>query len=248
MLKKICSMFLAGLFFFSCSAVFAAELTVSAAASLKNAFEELAPVFEKKYPGVKINLNFAASNPLLRQIVEGAPVDVFASADQSTMDKAQEAKVVDSSTRKNFAANDLVFIVPKGSAKPANVEGLQKMQKIAVGNPDSVPAGRYAKQSLESAKLWDKLNDRYVLGSSVRQTLDYVARGETDGGIVYGTDARQMKDKVDVALILGGHTPVTYPVAVATTGKNQKDAKAFIDLLLSKQGQEILQKYGFAKP
>ena len=97
---------------------YAAEMTVSGAASLTNAFTELAGIFEKKHPGLSVNTNYAASNPLLKQIVEGAPVDVFASADQATMDKAGEAKVVDPATRKNFAANDLVLIVPKNSKCP----------------------------------------------------------------------------------------------------------------------------------
>ncbi|MDD4702344.1 MAG: molybdate ABC transporter substrate-binding protein, partial [Desulfovibrio sp.] len=107
----------------------AAEMTVSGAASLTNAFTELKGIFEKKHPDLKVNVNFAASNPLLKQIQEGAPVDVFASADQATMDKAVASKVVDPATRKNFAENDLVLIVPVGSKKPANLDDLKKFKK-----------------------------------------------------------------------------------------------------------------------
>ena len=129
----------------------AAEVTVSAAASLTNAFTELKGLFEKKHTGLQVNTNFAASNPLLKQIQEGAPVDAFASADQGTMDKAVAAKVVDPATRKNFALNDLVLIVPAGSKKPAKLEDIKAFKRVAMGNPDSVPAGRYSKDALTTA-------------------------------------------------------------------------------------------------
>lgn len=226
----------------------AAEMTVSAAASLANAFDEMKGAFVKGRPGLVVNTNYAASNPLLRQIEAGAPVDVFASADQATMDKAVSAKVVNPDTRKNFAVNDLVLIVPKGAAKPANLNGLEKLAKIAIGNPDSAPAGRYTKAALDTAGLWQKLAPKYIQGASVRQVLDYVARGEVDAGFVYGTDAKQMADKVDVAMVVGAHEPVTYPIAVAITGKNPQSGQEFVDFVLSPEGQAILKKYGFGKP
>lgn len=226
----------------------AGEMTVSAAASLKNAFAEMKTAFEKENAGIVVQTNFAASNSLLKQIVEGAPVDVFASADEATMDKAVAAGVVDSNTRKTFVKNDLVLIVPKGAKKPASINGLGKMSRIAVGNPDSVPAGRYTREALTNAKLWQTLQDKYILGTNVRQVLDYVARGEVDAGFVYGTDAKQQADKVDVAMVCTGHTPVTYPIAVATTGKNATMGKKFVDFVLSPQGQAIMAKYGFVQP
>lgn len=226
----------------------AAEMTVSAAASLTNAFTEMKQEFEKAHPGLSVNTNFAASNPLLKQLIEGAPVDVFASADQETMDKAVAEKVVNPETRKNFALNDLVLIVPKGSIKPGKLDELVDMEHIAIGNPDSVPAGRYTKASLEKAGLWNKLDNKYILASSVRQALDYVSRGEVDAGFVYGTDAQQMADKVDVALIVEGHEPVSYPIAVAITGNNPQAGQQFVDFVLSPAGQDILAKYGFSKP
>ncbi|MDR1857076.1 MAG: molybdate ABC transporter substrate-binding protein [Desulfovibrio sp.] len=230
-------------------ALAAEEITVSAAASLTNAFTEVKDAFVAKNPGVQVNLNFAASNPLLKQIQEGAPVDVFASADQPTMDKAVASKVVDPSTRKNFALNDLVMIVPKGAAKPAKVADVLKLKRVSVGNPDSVPAGRYTREALQSAKIWDDLQkNQPVLGNSVRQVLDYVSKGEVDCGFVYATDAKQNADKVDVAMKMTGHTPVSYPIAVAVTGKNPKMGQKFLDFVLSSEGQTILGKFGFAKP
>lgn len=224
------------------------EMTVSAAASLTDAFNELIAIFEKTHPDIKVNATYAASNPLLRQIVAGAPVDVFASADEGTMDKAVAEKVVDPATRKDFAANTLVLIVPKGSPKPDTLEDLTKFKKIAVGNPDSVPAGRYTRDALKQAKLWDKLQPNIIQGENVRQVLDYVAKGEVDAGFVYGTDASQRKDQVDLVRVVEGHDPVNYPIAIATTGSNRAAGEEFEKFILSPEGQEVLALYGFSKP
>ena len=226
----------------------AAEMTVSAAASLTNAFTEIKSMFEKKHAGLQVNVNYAASNPLLKQIQEGAPVDVFASADQATMDKAVAAKVVDPATRKNFALNDLVLIVPAGSKKPAKLEDIKAFKRVAIGNPDSVPAGRYTKDALNTAKLWEAVQPQLIMGNSVRQVLDYVARGEVEAGFVFATDAAIMKDKVEVLEVLKTTEPVTYPIAlVQREGRNDK-AQAFQDFVMSESGQQVLAKYGFAKP
>lgn len=225
-----------------------AEITVSAAASLADAFTEMKSAFEKEHPGVKINTNFAASNPLLRQIIAGSPADVFASADEFTMDQAGKAKVIKPETRSDFAANNLVLIVPADSPKPASLDDLLKMKRVAIGNPASVPAGRYAKASLEKAGLWNKLGDRLIRAESVRQALAYVARSEVDAGFVYGTDARQFKDKVDVALIVEDCEPVIYPIAACAASANPRETREFLDFVRSKRGQEILARYGFARP
>ena len=226
----------------------AAEMTVSAAASLTDAFTELKDLFEKRNKKLTVNTNFAASNPLLKQLQEGAPVDVFATADQATMDKAAEAKVIDPATRKTFALNDLVLIVPKGSPKPADLADLKNFKRIALGNPDSVPAGRYTRAALTTAGLWEALTPQYIHGESVRQVLDYVAKGEVDAGFVYRTDALKMADKVDVVMNVEGHDPVSYPIAVAVTGKNAKMGQKFIDFVFSEAGWAVLEKYGFSKP
>ena len=230
------------------SQVYARDLTVSAAASLTNAFTELKTTFEKSHPDVTLQLNFAASNPLLKQMQEGAPVDVFASADQETMDKAEQSGVVDKTSRKDFAKNDLVLITPKNGAKLKSLKDLKKQKRIAIGTPESVPAGRYARESLTAAKLWEPLQSKFIYGNNVRQVLNYVARGEVDAGIVYKTDAIKQKDNVDIALVLSNHTPVLYPIAVATTGKNSKDAQTFLDYTLSEEGQAILKTFGFQAP
>lgn len=224
------------------------EIVVSAAASLTNAFNDIKAAFEKKHPGTTIRTNYAASTPLLKQMLEGAPVDVLAVADQATMDRAAEGGVVDPATRRDFARSTLVLIVPRGAARPAGPEDLRKLKHIATGNPDGVPAGRYARESLTAAGLWDALRPQVVMGSSVRQVLDYVARGEADAGFVYGTDAAVRADRVDVAMTMTGHSPILYPIAAATTGANPAGARLFVDFVLSAGGMAILEKHGFARP
>lgn len=229
----------------------AAELTVSAAASLTNVFRELKPIFDKASPGNTLVFNFAASGPLLRQIESGAPVDVFASADQETMDQAAAKGLIDPKTRRNFAANTLVLIVPSHST--LGVQSARDLEKpavtrIALGNPDSVPAGRYARQALNAQSLYDALKPKFILGESVRQVLDYVSREEVQAGFVYATDAAIAKGTVAVAVEMSGHTPITYPVAVVAASKNKELADVFRNFLASPEAQAVLAKYGFKKP
>ncbi|WP_050466532.1 molybdate ABC transporter substrate-binding protein [Herbaspirillum chlorophenolicum] len=236
---------------FSASAANATDLVVSAAASLTNAFKELAQSFEQQNPGVKVITNFGASDILMQQIVRGAPADVFASADQTAMDKAVAEKAVNPATRKNFAANQIVLIVPHDSKlQPAALADLNKpdYKRIALGNPASVPFGRYTKTALESAGLWQQVQAKAVMAENVRTSLDYVARGEVDAGFVFATDAAVMPDKVKVAIRIPSDSPATYPIA-ATAGSQQKElADKFIGYVLSPTGQTVLARYGFLKP
>lgn len=229
----------------------AADLTVSAAASLTNAFKDLAPIFESANPGTKLQLNFAASGPLLQQIAKGAPVDVFASADQETMDQAQAQGFVQAAARRNFVSNTLVVIVPAAGGKaPATLKDLSRApyERIAIGQPASVPVGRYTKGVLEAEGLWTTIEPRMIGAQSVRQALDYVARGEVDVGFVYSTDAALMPDKVKVVLTVATTKPILYPVAPIAASPNLPVAQRFVDFLVSPQAQAVLTKYGFGKP
>ena len=229
----------------------AADLTVSAAASLTNAFKDLAPMFEAAHPGTKVQYNFAASGALLQQIAKGAPVDVFASADQETMDQAQSRKLVEAAQRRNFVSNSLVVIVPITSAHvPKAVGDLTQAgyQRIAIGLPASVPVGRYTKSVLEAAGTWAAIEPKMIGANNVRQALDYVARAEVDAGFVYATDAALMPDKVKVALTVPTTTPVLYPAAPIATSPNAALAQRFVEFLVAPPAQAVLAKHGFAKP
>ncbi|MFZ2990889.1 molybdate ABC transporter substrate-binding protein [Ideonella sp.] len=229
----------------------ATDLTVSAAASLTHAFKDLAPLFEAAHPGHKLQFNFAASGPLLQQIAKGAPVDVFVSADQETMDQAQRQSLVQARARRNFVSNALVLIVPVASAQvPAKLAdlGQARYARVAIGLPASVPVGRYAKAALEAQGLWAAVEPRMIGAQSVRQALDYVARAEVDAGFVYATDAALMPDKVRVAFSVPTAVPILYPAAPIVASSNPALAAAFVDFLSRPAAQAVFAKYGFSKP
>lgn len=227
------------------------QLTVSAAASLTDAFREIGARFEAARPGTTVRFNFAASGVLIQQILQGAPVDVFASADQETMDRGVQQKALDAATRRDFASNTLVMIAPaQGGPALSRVADLAgpDVKRIAIGKLATVPVGRYSRQALDAAGVWGAIVTKLVYADSVRQVLDYVARGEADAGFVYRTDAQIMKDKVRIVLTATGHSPVTYPVAVVADSKQAALARDFATFLSGPDAQGILARFGFGKP
>ncbi|MFT0213073.1 molybdate ABC transporter substrate-binding protein [Pseudomonas sp. F1_0610] len=229
----------------------AEEITVSAAASLTNAFTDIASKFEQAYPEHKVQLNFAASGALLQQMAQGAPVDIFASADQKTMDDAQQKQLIANHTRQDFVRNSLVVITPTDSQ--LNLKSLQELNQpaikhLAISNPESVPVGRYSQQALEKAQLWTLLNDKKINTESVRQSLDYVARGEVDAGFVYSTDAAIMPDKVKVQFTVPLDVVISYPIAITQDGTKKAASSAFVEFLFKEENQALLSQYGFSKP
>ena len=228
-----------------------AELTVSAASSLTESFRELGAAYEKANPGSRVDFNFAASGVLLQQIARGAPVDVFASADEATMDQAAQQKLLVAGTREVFAVNALWVVVPPQAKAPpralADLAGAG-VQRIAVGNPDSVPVGRYARGALQAAKLWPAVQGKVISTQNVRQSLDYVARGEVDAGFVYATDAQAMPDRVRRVFQVPVAGRIAYPLAVVQASTQPVEARRFAAFVRSVQGQAILHKHGFGKP
>ena len=233
------------------AAVQAAELTVSAAASLSSAFKDVAQAYERQHPGAKLLLNFGGSGALLRQIANGAPVDVFAPADEDTLDQAERQGLLASGQRRDFARNTLVLVVPRATARPPAPLGAlaqPALRKVAIGQPASVPAGRYARRALESAGLWPAVQGKAVYTQNVRQALDYVARGEVDAGFVYATDAAAMKDAVSVAFAVPLQGGVRYPIAPVAASPAKDEAARFIAFVLSPAGQAVLGAHGFLAP
>lgn len=228
----------------------AADLTVSAAASLSNAFRDIAPLFEAQNPGTQLLLNFGPSDGLLAQIAKGAPADVFASADPQAMDRADAQKLLTAGSRLNFAGNTLVLITPSDSTlalKTLADLAKPEVKRISLGH-DAVPFGRYSRSALEAAGVWAAVQAKAVFGQSVRQSLDYVARGEADAGFVYATDVTLQKDKVKVAFSVPTTAPIAYPIASVAGSPNPEAARKFIDFVLAPAGQAVLARHGFRKP
>ncbi len=228
----------------------AESMTVSAAISVRNALEDIGKLYESQNKDVKVSYNFGASGDLMTQIKGGAPADVFAAAAIKDMDELDKEGFVLKDSRINFASNAVVLIAPISSKTALVLFGdLKKaeVKKIAIGNPKTVPAGRYAEETFQYYKIADTVKDKLVFAENVRQVLEYVARGEVDAGVVYETDAMVKQRDVRIVLIAPdeSHKPIVYPIAVVKSTKNEKAAKAFISLVISEEGRNILSKYGF---
>jgi molybdate transport system substrate-binding protein len=225
------------------------EILVSAAVSLKEAFVEIASIYEKQ-TGNRVRFNFGSSGLLQKQIEAGAPVDVFASAGEKQMNDLQTQGLIVTATRHDFAGNALVLIRPtdsKVSLKSFGDLSRPDIGRIAIGSPKTVPAGQYAEEALRNLKLWNAIQSRLVFAENVRQVLDYTARGEVDAGILYASDmAGERGDATVVAQAPeGSYSPIRYPISVMKQTGKEKDSRRFIELVLSGTGQNILKKYGF---
>ena len=224
-------------------------VTVFAAASLTNVLQKAGDDFTRA-TGVPVRLSFAASSVLARQIEAGASADVFVSADQEWMDYLDQRGLIDKATRRNIVGNRLVLVAPADSplqlkiAPGFAITAALGNGRLATGDPDSVPVGRYARQALTTLGMWNDVADRLVRAEDVRHALMFVARGEVPLGIVYETDAR-MDPRVRVIDTFpnGTHLPIAYPVA-ATRGSGP-DAGRFADYLRSEAGRATFESFGF---
>ncbi len=229
----------------------AAELIVSAAASLTDAFKDIEPAFEAAHPGVDVVMNFASSGALYRQIEQGAPADVYASANPKWMHKAVEHGFVDAEAVVVFAHNSLVLAAPGDN--PARVSAVadlagESVQTIGIGTPETVPAGQYAKGALVGLGLYQRLTPKLIFGESVRQVLDYLSRGEVDCGFVYRTDAVKAGEAVVILEEIPLDKPVTYPMAPLAGSAKAELAAAFVAFVRSEAGMALLEARGFKGP
>lgn len=225
------------------------EIFISAAASLTGALDEIKASFEKLHPDIHITYNLGGSGKLAQQIQQGAPVDVFMSADQHWMNVLAKDQLILPKTQINFAQNNLVLIT--NEANETNIDSLtdlnsDRVGQIGIGNPKSVPAGNYAKEALTNLKLWESLTPHLVYAKDVRQVLTYVESGNVQFGFVYESDLKRTNEvkvvtKIDSELL----SPIVYPAAVVTTSKNQDAAKEFLKFLQSDKVKTILDNYGF---
>jgi len=224
------------------------ELTVSAAISLKDVLDEIARLYHARKPDAVLHFNLGASGTLQRQIEQGAPVDVFISASPDEMDALESKGLIRPGTRKDLARNRIVLIVPTGQTGISGFQDLTRpeVKLIAMAEPQTVPAGKYAKEVLDHLGIYEQLKPKCVLGKDARQVLTYVVRGNVDVGIVYATDAQTSPQvKVVATAPEGFHSPVIYPVAVIKESKNSVGAIDFESFLLGPQARAVFQKYGF---
>jgi len=225
-------------------------ITVFAAASMKNALDDVNAAFLKA-SGVKVVASYAASSTLIKQIEQGAPADVFASADLDWMDYGAGKKLIRDETRVNLLGNRLVLIAPKDS-KIADVTiapgfDLAKLigdGRIATGEVRSVPVGKYAKEALEKLGIWASVENKFAMADNVRAALSFVARGEAVLGIVYETDAKvEPGVKIVGAFPPDSHPPIVYPVAATATAK--PETAAYLAFLRTATAKAVFEHYGF---
>ena len=231
----------------------AQEVTLSVAISMKEVVEELGRRFMAARPGVTLRYNLGSSGELQKQIEAGAPIDLFISAAPRQMDELEKKGLVLAATRRVFARNVLTVVKPADSridlTKPSDLLD-PRVTKIVIGSPKTVPVGQYAEESLRALGLWERLQAKLVFAENVRQALDYVARGEVDAGFVYTTDAATRAKQVKEAFrpAEDPYRPILYPVAVVAGAKHPAIAQAYVDLLLSRDGQAVLARFGFLPP
>lgn len=225
-------------------------ITVAAAASLKNCMDDkLIPIFEEKYRDIKIQTTYDSSGKLQSQIEAGAEVNVFISAAMKQMNELNEKGLILEDSISELLENKIVLIVPKDSYKEINTfEEITKAEKIALGDPESVPAGQYAKEAFENLNMWDEVLKKTSLGTNVTEVLTWVAEGSADAGVVYSTDATS-NDKVEVVAEASRDSvsKIIYPIGIVKDRKKDPQAKVFIEFLKSKEAMKIFESYGFVE-
>lgn len=224
-------------------------LTISAAASLKDSFEELKEIYVGENKNVTITYNFGSSGALQKQIEQGAEADIFVSAANKQMDALKNENLIVNDSLFTLLENSVVLVVPNDSDLTiSDFKDLadEKIQKIALGEPSSVPAGQYAEEVLTNVGVLDQVKSKAVYAKDVKEVLTWVESGNVDAGIVYGSDAKT-SDKVKVIATAeeNSHSPVAYPAAVIATSKNQEEANKFLEFLCSDKAKEVFGKDAF---
>ena len=225
-----------------------AGLTISVAASLTDAMEEVKLLWQQEEPAVALTFNFSSSGSLQAQIEQGAPVDIFVSAASKQMDFLQKQGLILKSTRKNLLKNQVVLVEPRNALALKDFAGLrdETVKRIAIGDPASVPAGKYGSEVLTSLGIFQSVRPKLVLTKDVRQVLSYVESENVNAGIVYLTDAQGSKQVRIVAIAPEkSHSPVVYPVAVLRDSKNVTAAQKFVQFLFGDRAKAVFKEHGF---
>ncbi|SHN27160.1 molybdate ABC transporter substrate-binding protein [Gracilibacillus kekensis] len=219
------------------------EITISAAASLTDVLEEVVILFEQEYPSIQISLNLGGSGALSQQIIQGAPADIFLSASIDKFDLVRHEGLLDGQFIQPLVMNKLVWIQAKGTT---SFKTIDQINRIAIGTPESVPAGKYAKEAFTDIEIFTKLESKFVYTKDVRQVLQYVETENVDAGIVYQTDA-EISEAVQInkELPLGEYDPIIYPVGILKETQQKEAAETFYRFLQTEEVIELFKQYGF---
>lgn len=224
------------------------DLTISAAASLKDAMSKLEEDFKVQHPNFTLTFNFGSSGSLMEQIKQGAPSDIFISAGASQMKELDTSGFIQENTNKNLVKNSLVLVGPKDTSL-TSISDLttDKVKHLGIGEPSSVPAGKYANETLTKLGIKDKVTSKLVFAKDVKEVLAWSTSGNAEAGFVYYSDAKG-NDSVKIIETVPDnlHSPIIYPIGVIKSSKNLDSAKIFEDYLLTDEAQKILQDYGYS--
>ncbi|MBP9478748.1 MAG: molybdate ABC transporter substrate-binding protein [Sebaldella sp.] len=224
------------------------EVVISIAASTKKAVDTIVKNYKKENPNVEININSGGSGALQQQIEGGAPVDIFLSASKKNMDTLEEKGLLDNATRKDLLKNELVLIGEKSvKDKIKNIDQLKTENvKIALGELSTVPAGKYAKQAFEKLGIWNDIEKKVIYQKDVTAVMNIVDAGEIEVGVVYSSDALELKNGFVIAVFKSeDHDPIVYPIALIKDSKNKEEALKFLEYLSSEKSLEIFKENGF---
>lgn len=226
-------------------------IVIAAAASLENCLEgQLIPMFETAHPGIQVEGTYDSSGKLQTQIEEGADVDLFFSAAQKQMDALMEENLVDGDSVADVLENRIVLIVPAGTESTVqSFEDLANVEQVAIGDPESVPVGQYARECLTSLGIWDQVYEKASLGTNVTEVLNWVAEGSAPAGIVYATDAAQKADQVTVAAEApeGTVEKAVYPAGIVSSSAHKESAAVFLEFLQSDEAAAVFEENGFSR-
>ncbi|WP_097027539.1 molybdate ABC transporter substrate-binding protein [Clostridium peptidivorans] len=226
------------------------SLVISAASSLTDPLNEIKTNFEKEN-NIKININYAGSGTLRKQIEEGAPVDIYFSADKDNYEKLLKSNTIDKSLEGYTIKNEIVLIINKNFKNHGDIKSIEdlrkiKLDKLSIGTPETVPAGKYGLEALNYYNIFDNLKDDIVYGKTVKDVLNYVLTGNVDGGIVFKTDALGKEDKISIINIPSqSHSEIVYKCGILTNSKSKENAQKFLHYLNEESSKKIFEKYGF---
>lgn len=222
------------------------QLRISAASSLTNVLTEIKVLYEKDHPSTSITINYGSSGTLLHQLEQGAPTDLYFAASTNWMGEAEKKKLIVRESVREIVQNRLILASPSDSDLTIKDLSSEKVSQFSMGDPNSVPAGQYSRQVLESHGIWDEVKEKAVYGKNVRQVASYIQSNNVDVGFIYQSDLVALDHLHKIQVVKEtDHNPILYPIGVVQGSKNQLEAKQFIEFLQRKEALKVFEAYGF---